>query len=130
MEIVHTLGFIPGRTVLELLRIPHVFAGPQCLQAPEDSSSPTSGTVFSLVRGDFALTCVQSLRSRRLTGWVAGWGLAAAEPIQVCGVTGSRPWLVGLPPAVSGFLRFLLPVLSGGPGVAYTCSCIGGAGTT
>lgn len=62
VDIVHTFGFIPGRTVLALLRIPHVFAGSQCLQAPEDSSSPTSGTAYPLVRGAFALTCVQSLR--------------------------------------------------------------------
>jgi hypothetical protein len=49
------------------------------------------------------LTCVQSLRSRRLTGWVAGCGLAAAEPIQVCELVGPGPWLVGPPPAAVGF---------------------------
>lgn len=35
-----------------------------------------------------------------LTAGSRAVGLAAAEPIQVCGVAGSRPWLVGLPPAV------------------------------
>ena len=35
----------------------------------------------------------------------AGSGLAAAEPIQVCGVAGSSPWLVSIPPAVTGFVR-------------------------
>jgi hypothetical protein len=59
-----------------------------------------------------------------------GLWLAAAEPMQVCGVAGSSPWLVGLPPAVSGFLLFLVPVLSGGPGLAYTYSCAGKVGTT
>lgn len=90
-----------GRRSAGLLRIPHVFAGSQCLQGLECGSSPTSGTTSSLVRGDFALTCVQSLWSRRLTGWFAGWLLAAAEPMRVCGGTGSRPWLMGLPPAAS-----------------------------
>jgi hypothetical protein len=45
--------------------------------------------------------CVQSLRLRRLTSWVAGCCLAAAEPIQVCGVAGSGPWLVGPPPVLN-----------------------------
>lgn len=47
----------------------------------------------------------------------AGCGLAAAEPLHVCGVAGSASWLVGLPPAVTGFLRFLVPVVSGWAGV-------------
>jgi hypothetical protein len=56
------------------------------------------------------LTCVQSLRSRRLTGWVAGCGLAAAGSIQVCG--GGFSALAGGPSAFfelglrpSSFLR-------------------------
>jgi hypothetical protein len=61
------------------------------------------GHSISLVRGDFALTCVQTLRWRASDANSAGFGLAAAGPMQVCGVVGSSPWLVGLPPAVSGF---------------------------
>lgn len=33
---------------------------------------------------------------------VAGCGLGAAGPVQVCRVAGSSPWPVGLPPAVVG----------------------------
>ena len=47
-----------------------------------------------------------------------------------CGVAVSVPWLVGSPPAVAGFLRFLVPVLSGWAGVAYTYSWTGGARAT
>jgi hypothetical protein len=59
----------------------------------------------------------------------AGLGLAAAEPMQVWG-GGAVPWLVGTPPAMTGFLCFLVPGLLGGPLVAYIYSCAGGAGTT
>ena len=38
------------------------------------------------------------------------------EPIQVCGVAGSSPWLVGLPPAVARVARFLVPVVRVGRG--------------
>ncbi len=34
-------------------------------------------------------------------------------PLQVCGVAGSSPWLVGLPRAVAGFVRFLVPLRAG-----------------
>src|SRR5687767_508506 len=87
--------------------LPSVCKGPAC------SSSPTSGTVYSLVRGDFALTFVRSLWSRLLTGWFAGCGLAAAVACSSVWVSGLVPWLVGAPPAVGGVLRFLFPVLSG-----------------
>jgi hypothetical protein len=130
VDIVHSLGLGSGNTVLGLLRIPHVSGSSQYFQGQECSSSPTSGTVFSLVRGEFALTCVQNLIRVALTGWAAGCSLAAAGPVQVCGVAGSSLWLVGLPPAVSGFLRFLVPVMLSRPVVAYTYSWAGGAGTT
>lgn len=99
VDIVHTLGLGSGGTALGLLRIPHVFGGSQCLQGRECSSSPTSGKTFSLVRGFFALTCVQSLCGGVSDARGAGFGLAAAEPMQVCGVAGSVSWLVGTPPA-------------------------------
>ena len=35
-------------------------------------------------------------------------------------MAGSESWLVDAPPAARGFLWFLVPVLLGGPGVAYT----------
>jgi hypothetical protein len=43
------------------VRIPHVFAGSQCLQGMEDSSSPTSGTMFPRVRSFSRAKCVQYL---------------------------------------------------------------------
>lgn len=79
-------------------RIPHVSAGAQRLEGLKCSSSPTSGTRDPLVRGDFALTCVQSLwwrpsdASARAVAWPPRW------PIQVCGVAGSGSWLAGPPP--------------------------------
>lgn len=63
------------------------------------SSSPTSGTTFTLVRGDFALTSVQSLIFVALTGWYAGYGLAAVKPAGMWG-GGSRT-LAGGPSACS-----------------------------
>lgn len=42
------------RTSAGLARIPHVFAGSQCFQGLEYSSTPTSGTVFQQVRGLFS----------------------------------------------------------------------------
>ena len=75
---VHTLGFGLGRTGAGLGRIPHVFGSSQCLQGRECSSSPTSGTAYPLVRGVFALTCVQSLWWRPSDARFAGCGLAAA----------------------------------------------------
>lgn len=60
VDIVHSLGFGSGITVLGLLRIPHVFGSSQCLQGPECSSSPTSGTQpprqRGFVSGNFKLT--------------------------------------------------------------------------
>jgi hypothetical protein len=104
VDSVNTFRVVLPRKSIELARIPYVFTGSQCFQGLECSSSPTSGTGYPLVRGLFALTYVQSLRWRRLTGWFAGWGLAAAEPMQVCGVAGSVSWLVGAPPAVVGLV--------------------------
>ena len=66
------------RRLVRLAWIPYVFGSSQRLQGREYSSSPISGTTFSLVRGEFALTCVQSLWSRRSDGWLAVSGLAAA----------------------------------------------------
>jgi hypothetical protein len=51
VDSVHTLGHGLGRTGAGLARIPYVWAGVQCLQGLECSSSPTSGTVFPQVRG-------------------------------------------------------------------------------
>lgn len=70
------------------------------------------------------LVVVALTAGARAVAWPPLW------PIQVCGLVGSSPWLVGLPPAVGGVLQFLVPVLSCGPGVAYTHSWTGGAGTT
>ena len=102
VDIVHRLSIRLGPIGAGSARIAYVFGNSQCCQGPECSSSPTSGTTYSLVRGDFALTCVQSLRSRRLTGWVAGCGLTAAVACSGVWVAGSSPWLVGPPPAVVG----------------------------
>jgi hypothetical protein len=44
VDIVHTLEFGLARIAFELLRIPHVSGGVQCLRGRECSSSPTSGT--------------------------------------------------------------------------------------
>ena len=60
-----------------------------------------------------------------LTLGFVGCGLAAAEPVQVCGVAGSSPWLVRLPRAELGVMWFLVPVLLDGPVLAYTYSCVG-----
>jgi hypothetical protein len=92
---VHTRVFGSGRMLVGSGRIPHVSAGAQCSQGGEFSSSPTSGTTFSLVRGDFASTCVQSWWSRRSAGWCAGCGLAAAMAYSLVWVAGSGSWLVG-----------------------------------
>ncbi len=54
---VHTFALEEGRTSVGLARIPHVFAGSQCLQGLEDSSSPTSGTVFPQVTPCFIFGC-------------------------------------------------------------------------
>ncbi|MDQ0769326.1 hypothetical protein QF031_002075 [Pseudarthrobacter defluvii] len=114
MDNVHTFRIGVPRTAFEPGRIPHVFAGLQCLQGLESGSSPTSGTTDRLVRGDFALTCVQSLRSRRLTVWVAGFSLAAAGPVQVYGVAVQVPgwWAFRL---LKWAIWFLVPVLLGWP---------------
>jgi hypothetical protein len=54
---VNASRFLLGRSSAELLRIPDVFAGSQCLQGLECSSSPTSGTQTPSSEGVFALTC-------------------------------------------------------------------------
>jgi hypothetical protein len=51
VDSVHTFRLGVPRTVIGLLRIPHVFARSQCFQGRECSSSPTLGTVFSQVKG-------------------------------------------------------------------------------
>jgi hypothetical protein len=61
LDIVHTLGFGLGCTDAGLTRIAYVFGSSQGLQGAEGSSSPTSGTVFSQVRGFFAAACGQNL---------------------------------------------------------------------
>jgi hypothetical protein len=50
---VHTLGFGLGRTGAGLGRIAEVFGGVVETQGLEPGLSPTSGTVFSLLRGLF-----------------------------------------------------------------------------
>lgn len=57
VDTVHTLPFGLGRTSAGLVRIGDVFGGVAESRGSEPGSSPTSGTTFSLVRGDFALTC-------------------------------------------------------------------------
>lgn len=80
--------------------------------------------------GGFALTCVQSLGCRPSDARFAGCGLAAAVAYPGVWVAGSRPWLVGPPPAVARVLRFLVSVLSGWSGVANPCSWSREADTT
>ena len=46
----------------------------------------------------------------------AGFGLAAAEPMQVCGVAGSVSWLVGAPPADIGLCGSSFRFCRVGPG--------------
>ncbi len=125
VDTVHTFGFRPGSRWVGSGRIPHVSAASQCLQARECSSSPTSGTTFSLVRGDFALTCVQSLWSRRSDGlgrglwpgrrgacsgvWGGGFKTLAGGPSSCCG------WVLAVPRAgfvglvVGGQHLFMVP---------------------
>ena len=100
---VHTFRFGSGRISAGLARIAYVFWTSQCLQGLECGSSPTSGTVDPLVRGVFALTCVQSLCSRPSDASCAGCGLAAAMAYLGVWVAGSGSWLVGAPPAVAWF---------------------------
>jgi hypothetical protein len=54
---VHTLGFGFGCTGIGLGRIGEVFGGVADFHGLAPGSSPTSGTTYRLVRGDFALTC-------------------------------------------------------------------------
>ena len=56
---VHTLCFGFGCTGVGLVRIGDVFGGGADLQGEEPCSSPTSGTVFSQVRGFLAFECAQ-----------------------------------------------------------------------
>ena len=96
---VNSSGFGLGRTSVGLARIAYVFWTSHCLQGLECGSSPTSGTVDPLVRGVFALTCVQSLWWRPSDARFAGFGLAAAGAYSGVWVAGSGSWLVGPPPA-------------------------------
>jgi hypothetical protein len=99
VDIVHSLRLKLPRTVLGLLRIPHVFVVSQCFQGLECSSSPTSGTVFSLFRGMWASGCLQISFMGPYGGpflWVAA-GLAAPSPDLDSGVaaysfTAGRAW--------------------------------------
>jgi hypothetical protein len=112
VDTVHTLRLELPRTVLGLLRLPHVFTRSQCFQGQECNSSPTSGTAYPLVRGVFALTCVQSLRWRPSeSGFVA----VASPPrgLFKC-VGGGFSALAGGLSACCGCLsHFLLSILSG-----------------
>ena len=126
---VNGFGLGLGRISAGLARIAYVFKSSQCFQGPECGSSPTSGTAFPLVRGVFALTCVQSLTS---VSDARGAGLAWPPrwPIQVCGwrVHGPGWWALRL--LWGGVMRFLVPVLSGWSWMANTGSWFGIAGTT
>jgi hypothetical protein len=127
---VHTLAFGLSLTGAGPGRIAEAFGGVAETQGPERGSSPTSGTVFSLVRGIVALTCVQSLRWGASNATSAGFSLAAAEPMQCVGWRVQvRGWWSFRVLTLS-FLRFLFPVLLGGPALAYIYSCRGGVGTT
>ncbi len=95
MHNVHILAVGLGRTGAELARIGYVFGSSLCFQGPECGSSPTSGTAFPLVRGVFALTCVQSLWSGPSDARLAGCGLAAAVAGEGVWVAGSGSWLMG-----------------------------------
>jgi hypothetical protein len=98
---VHTLGSGLGRTTTGLGRIVHVLGTSQCLRGRECSSSPTSGTAYPLVRGVFALTCVQSLWWRPSDARFAGCGLAAAGALFWC-VGGGLESLASRPSAWCG----------------------------
>ncbi len=75
VDSVHTLGFGLVRTSAGLGRIPHVWAGVQCLQGLEPGSSPTSGTVFPQVRGHIEFCRVHIVHT-----------LASDLMFRVCGV--------------------------------------------
>ncbi len=100
VDSVNTISVGLGRTGAGLARTRHVFGSSQCFQGSECGSSPTSGTAFPLVRGVFALTCVQSLWWRPSDARCAGWCLAAAVAYEGVWVAGSGSWLVGPPPAL------------------------------
>jgi hypothetical protein len=120
VHIVHTLGGGSGRTSAGLARIGYVFRSSQSLQGLECGSSPTSGTRDQLVRGDFALTCVQSLWWRPSD---AGARAVAWTPAVACSgvwVAGSGSWLVGPPPALYWGYAFLSWLWR--PGWPLTCS--------
>ena len=77
---VHSFGFGSERTSIGSGRIPYVSEGTQCSQGLECSSSPTSGTVFPLVRGGFCLSvCTLTFRGSA----DAGCCLAAAVACSV-----------------------------------------------
>ena len=62
---VHTLGFGSGRTGAGLDRTAEVCGGMAEIQGLEPGSSPTSGTVFSLLRGLFGVFwCAHCAHSR------------------------------------------------------------------
>jgi hypothetical protein len=99
---VHTFGFRLGRTSAGLARIAYVFWTSQSLQGLECGSSPTSGAASPLVRGGFALTCVQIMwkgpsdagcglwsgRRGGLLGYVGGGFRALAGRPSACSVLG------------------------------------------
>jgi hypothetical protein len=129
VDSVHTFGFGLGRTSVGSGRIRHVSGSSQCLQGLECSSSPTSGTVDPLVRGVFALTCVQSLGGVPLTLVRGLWPGRRGAYAGVWG-GGVGSWLVGPPPAVMGLGASSFPFCLVGRWVANSYSWFGVAGTT
>lgn len=96
---VHTLGFGSCRTPAGLCRIAYVSAGVQCLQGLEPGSSPTSGTVFSLVRGLGASDCANllygPLRGPIFCWWRLVWRLLLLTWTAVLLLTRSWPGALG-----------------------------------
>lgn len=86
MDNVHTFRRGLPRRDLVLLRIPHVSAGSQCLKGLECGSSPTSGTLFSQVRGLFVVLVCTELAFGSSDGLRCF--LADDDPMQVFGVAG------------------------------------------
>ena len=82
-------------------RVPRVFKGWNVVRVPPRAQC------FPLVRGDLALTCVQSLWSRRSDGWFAGFGLAAA--VAYSGVWGGGFKTLASGPSVCCGLGFAVP---------------------
>ena len=108
---VHTWGFGSARSGVGSGQNPHVSAGSQCLQGPECGSSPTSGTTYSLVRGDFALTCVQGCGDVPLTQ-VRGLRPGRRGGLRRCVGSGFSALTGGHSACCGGIPRFLSLVLS------------------